>query len=92
MVAVALLPPAVTVGLMVGHGEFNLAIGAGLLLAVNMVCVNLATKIVFLAKKVNPRTWWQKEQARRAMMVYLIIWLVTLIILIFAIYMRQPFH
>ncbi len=78
--------------LMVGHGEFNLAIGAGLLLAVNMVCVNLATKIVFLAKKVNPRTWWQKEQARRAMMVYLIIWLVTLSILIFAIYMRRPFH
>ena len=44
MVAVALLPPAVTLGLMLGHGEFNLAMGAGLLLAINLVCVNLAAE------------------------------------------------
>lgn len=50
MVAVALLPPAVALGLMLGHGHFDLAVGAGLLLAVNLVCVNLSSKVVFLLK------------------------------------------
>ncbi|HWR90421.1 MAG TPA: DUF389 domain-containing protein [Dissulfurispiraceae bacterium] len=48
MVAVALLPPTVTVGLMLGQGRFTLAAGAALLLAVNLVCVNLSAKIVFM--------------------------------------------
>jgi len=48
MVAVALLPPAATLGIMLGQGNMSLAIGAGLLLAVNIVSVNLASKIVFL--------------------------------------------
>ena len=43
MVAVALLPPAVTLGLMLGYGDFNLALGAGLLLAINLVCVNMVS-------------------------------------------------
>ena len=43
MVAVALMPPAVTIGLMLSIGEFNLALGAALLLAVNIVCINLSS-------------------------------------------------
>jgi uncharacterized hydrophobic protein (TIGR00341 family) len=89
MVAVALLPPAVTVGLMLGQGLFDLATGAALLLAVNMVCVNLATKVVFFVKGVRPRRWWEKEKARRAMRNYLFVWLVTLIILVIIIYVRR---
>jgi len=50
MVAVALLPPSVTLGIMLGKGELQLAIGAGLLLAINIVCVNLASKLVFIFK------------------------------------------
>jgi uncharacterized hydrophobic protein (TIGR00341 family) len=50
MVAVALLPPAATLGIMLGDGNPALAMGAGLLLAVNVVCVNLASKIVFFLK------------------------------------------
>ena len=42
MVAVALLPPAVTLGLMIAHGDIGSAVGAGLLLAINVVCINLA--------------------------------------------------
>jgi len=41
MVAVALLPPAATVGIMLGWNQFALAADALLLLAVNVVCVNL---------------------------------------------------
>ena len=82
MVAVALLPPSATFGLMVGHGQYQLAMGAALLLIANVVCLNLATKIVFLVKGISPRTWWQKEKARRAMKVYIIVWLTVLVILI----------
>lgn len=91
MVAVALLPPAVTMGLMLGHGQFNLATGAALLLAVNMVCVNLAAKVVFFVKGVRPRRWLEKEKARRAMINNLVVWLITLIILIIIIYVRREF-
>jgi len=89
MVAVALLPPAATCGLMLGHGSFGAAFGAGLLLAVNVVCVNLASKIVFLIKGIRPRTWLEKEKAKRATVVYVIVWLVTLAILLLAIYARS---
>ncbi len=88
MVAVALLPPATTLGLMLGHGDFTLATGAGLLLAVNVVCVNLASKVVFLLKGVRPRTWSEKERAKRSMTVYIVAWLVALAVLVLAIYLR----
>lgn len=89
MVAVALMPPVVTIGVMVGSGNPDLAVGAALLLAVNVVCVNLAAKVVFLAKGIHPRTWWEKKRARRAMTVYLIVWVVSLLALIAAIYLRR---
>lgn len=89
MVAVALLPPAVTLGLMLGHGEFNLAMGAGLLLAINLVCVNLACKLVFMIKGIHPRTWVEKEKAKHAMVVYILGWIVSLVILIAVIYGRR---
>ncbi|MCW8826577.1 MAG: TIGR00341 family protein [Gammaproteobacteria bacterium] len=92
MVAVALLPPAATLGLMLGHGNIELAIGAGLVLAVNIVCVNLASKIVFIAKGINPRTWLEKEKAKRAMLFYVLGWIVTLAVLMLAIYARRTLN
>jgi len=89
MVAVALLPPAVTLGLMLGIRRIDLAMGAGLLLAVNLVCVNLAAKLVFLFKGVRPRKWLERERARRSMAAYLSVWLLTLAILVAAIYARK---
>ena len=82
MVAVALLPPAATFGLMLGHGQYQLAMGALLLLIANVVCLNLATKVVFWLKGISPRTWWQKEKAKRAMRVYILVWLTGLTILV----------
>ena len=82
MVAVALLPPAATFGLMLGHGQYQLAMGAVLLLIANVVCLNLATKVVFLIKGISPRTWWEKEKAKRAMRVYIAVWLTGLTILV----------
>jgi len=91
MVAVALLPPAATFGLMLGQGQYQLALGAVLLLAANVVCVNLSTKLVFLIKGISPRTWWQKEKARRAMLVYIAVWLIGLAVLSAVILVRGDF-
>ncbi len=88
MVAVALLPPTVTAGLMLSHGQFDLAAGAGLLLAVNLVCVNLTAKLVFLWKGIRPRGWHHREQAQRASWIYILVWLLTLAALMLAIYLR----
>ena len=89
MVAVALLPPAATLGLMLGQGDMTNAIGAGLLLAINIVCVNLACKLVFWLKGIRPRVWWEKEKARRGMRNSVIAWILTLAALIAMIYLRQ---
>ncbi|MCK7596605.1 TIGR00341 family protein [Microbulbifer sp. CAU 1566] len=92
MVAVALLPPAATFGMMVGSGKWQLALGAGLLLAVNIVCVNLACKLVFVMKGIEPRTWWQKKSAHKAMKIYIGVWVCSLLLLMGAIYLRNQFN
>jgi uncharacterized membrane protein len=74
---------------MLGHGQPVLATGAALLLAVNLVCLNLAAKVVFFFKGVHPRRWSEKEKAKRAMRNYLFVWLVTLANLIIIIYIRR---
>ncbi len=81
MVAVALLPPAATVGLTLGHGQTEYALGAALLLAANIVSVNLAAKVVFLVKGIQPRTWSEKAKAKRAMTIYILVWILTLLLL-----------
>ena len=81
MVAVALLPPTVTVGLMLAHGQHKHALGAALLLAVNLVSVNLAAKLVLLFKGVRPRTWLEKQKARQSVLIYIIFWVISLSIL-----------
>ena len=88
MVAVALLPPTATAGLMLGAGHYQLAAGAALLLAVNIVCVNLSAKLVFLFKGVRPRTWLQQEKARQSYTLFLTVWIVSLSILGAILYSR----
>jgi len=89
MVAVALLPPTATFGIMLGAGHTQLAIGAGLLLAVNIVCVNLAAKVVFLVRGIKPRSWLEKQKATQSMTTYLVIWVITLALLLVVILFRQ---
>ncbi|MEL7173541.1 MAG: DUF389 domain-containing protein, partial [Pseudomonadota bacterium] len=71
MVAAALLPPAATIGIALTEGEVAAAAGAALLLAVNLVSVNLAAVAVFLAKGVRPRTWLERKEARQSLRVTL---------------------
>ncbi len=88
MVAVALLPPTATLGLMLGQGHYPLAAGAALLLGLNIVCVNLATKLVFLFKGIQPRAGHEKQRARRAMRIYVLGWAVLLLLLLLIAYAR----
>ena len=89
MVAVALLPPTVTLGIMLGAGQTQLAIGAALLLAMNIICVNLAAKVVFLVRGIKPRSWLEKQKARQSMTSYLVIWIISLSILLVVILFRR---
>lgn len=82
MVAVALVPPLVAAGLLFGSGQGELAWGAALLAAGNVVSVNLAAVGTFLAVGVRPRTWWEKTRARRAVWVAGGLWLLALAVLV----------
>ncbi len=82
MVAVALLPPAATVGFMLGSGELYLAFGAFILLAVNIVSVNLSGLVVFLAKGIKPRHWFERKMAKPYVYGGILFWGLCLVILI----------
>jgi len=91
MVAVAILPPTATVGLMLGSGNYQNALGAALLLAVNIVCVNLASNITFLLKGIKPRTWYEKKKAKQSLIIFVLFWLIVLVVLVMAVKVRQQF-
>lgn len=91
MVAVAILPPTATVGLMLGAGNYQHALGAALLLAVNIVCVNLASNIAFLFKGVKPRTWYERKKAKQSIIVFVLFWFVVLIALALFVHGRQQY-
>lgn len=81
MVAVALLPPLVSVGLLVGDAQWAPALGAFLLTAGNFVSINLAGVVTFLLQGIRPRSWWEAEQARRAALWAAVLWAVLLAVL-----------
>ncbi len=66
MVAVALLPPAVAMGIMIGAGQGGAALGAAELFFVNVASVNLAALIVFRFRGIEPREWLRKFEARQS--------------------------
>lgn len=82
MVAVALLPPLVTFGLLVGAGYLGLAVHAMLLFVTNVICVNLAGVATLLAQNVRPRTWWEADRARKATKIAVTFWIFLLLMLV----------
>lgn len=91
MVAVAILPPTATLGLMLGSGNYQHALGAALLLAVNIVCVNLASNLAFLFKGIKPRTWYEKKKAKQSLIIVVIFWLLVLTVLVLTVGIRQQY-
>lgn len=82
MVAVALLPPLVVCGILLGSGQWDLAGNAALLFGANLICVNLAGVVTFLIQGVRPLWWWDKEKAHKATRRAIITWVICLLILI----------
>jgi uncharacterized hydrophobic protein (TIGR00341 family) len=89
MVAVALMPPLVTAGLLYGSGLTAAATGALLLTATNVVCVNLAGVATFLAVGVRPRRWLAAERARKGTAFAMVLWIVLLGVLYFLLSLPQ---
>ena len=86
MVAVALLPPLVAAGLLLGSGFRAGAMGAVTVVAANVICVNLAGVLTFLAQGVRPRTWWEEDRARRSIRVALVFWALLFLGLVFIVH------
>jgi len=89
MVAVALLPPTATMGMLLGAGMPELAAGALLLLMVNVVCVIVAAKIVFYSRGVAPRTWYERSKVRQSKALALVVWSLLLAVLVLLVLVRR---
>lgn len=88
MVAVALMPPAVTLGIMIGNSQWDFAYGSLLLLATNIVCVNLAAQSIFRLKGIKPRTWYEEKKAQKASRINGLVWFVMLVIVAVLIWLK----
>lgn len=91
MVAVALLPPLVVVGLLLGSGFYTDAFGAGLLLAIYLVCINLSGVVTFLVQGVRPRLGWAAGAVRRSTVAAIILWTVLLAALAVLLWLTEAF-
>lgn len=81
MVAVALLPPLVVFGMLLGGGWTEQAFGALLLLAGNVVCVLLAATTTFLLQGLGPRQWWKERASKRRAFAVIALLAVLLVVL-----------
>jgi len=81
MVAVALLPPSMVFGLLVGDGQFQTSLNALLLLMTNVVCVNISGVAMFLYQGVRPNSWWEAKKAKKQTRIAISVWIVLLAIL-----------
>jgi len=89
MVAVALLPPLVTLGMLIGAGHWKLALGSLLLFLLNLICVNLAGVLTFLARGIRPLTWWEANKAKKAVRIAILLWGILLLTLVVIIIISQ---
>ncbi len=85
MVAVALLPPAVTLGICLGLQAMPEALGASLLLLANVASVNLTAQVTMRAKGIQPREEEHQQTATTVFAVGLAVWLGIIAYLIFRI-------
>lgn len=66
MIAVALIPPAATVGLGIAYLRPAVAVSALVLTFVNLLSISLASLVTLWAKGYRPETWYEEKYARRA--------------------------
>jgi uncharacterized hydrophobic protein (TIGR00341 family) len=91
MVAVALLPPAVASGILLGEGELRGAFAALLLAVGNVTALTRAAILTFRWRGMRPRNWWQVDRARRSARLGVAIFVVLLSALAALIVASQTF-
>lgn len=89
MVAVALLPPLVTCGMLVGAGYWQDAFNALLLVLTNIICINLAGVVTFMLQGIKPLTWWEADKAKKATRIAITLWALLLLTLLIIIIISQ---
>lgn len=85
MVAVALLPPLVAFGLLMGSGHESLAWGAMLLFIANFIAINLSGVATFITQGIRPQSWSEAKRAKRASIAAMVLWLLMLALLVYII-------
>jgi len=79
MVAAALMPPLVAVGLLMGQGEWAQIMGPLHLLLINLISINLSGVLTFIAMGFRP---WKREDdiaAKKSSLTAIIIWVLLLV-------------
>lgn len=82
MVAIALLPPWVTFGMLLGSGSFGPALGALVLTVLNIICLNLAGVVTFVLQGVSPAAHWEAKRAKRMSSIALLVWIALLAVVV----------
>jgi uncharacterized hydrophobic protein (TIGR00341 family) len=66
MIAVALIPPAATVGIGIAWGQPLVSLGSGVLVLVNILSINLAVLVGLWYQGYRPEYWFRESDARSA--------------------------
>jgi len=81
MIAVALIPPAATVGIGIAWGRPMVSVGSSVLVLVNLLSINLAALVVLRYSGYRPNRWFQLDEARGATIRRVGILAVTILVL-----------
>lgn len=92
MVSVALLPPLVVLGLLLGAGMWAEALSSALLVTTNLICLNLAAVTTFLVQDLRPSQWRAVPKAKQTTQMAYGIWLLLLIGLVGVVSMVRLGH
>ena len=66
MISIALLPPAAAAGIGIATVNLEIAAGAGILLLINLISVNLAGTFTLWLQGYKPGRWYEQKGAERA--------------------------
>ena len=66
MIAVALIPPAAAVGIGIAFQIPRLVLGAGVIVAVNVLSINLSALVMLWYEGYRPQRWFREDDARAA--------------------------
>ena len=81
MIAVALIPPAATMGIGIAYGIPSLAFGSGVFVLVNVLSINVAALIVLWYAGYRPEAWFRVSDVRSAVVKRTAVLVVVIVVL-----------